>query len=82
MHSPARFTLLTLGVLLGLSACSSTYYLIKDPQSGREYYTSELHRSGNNVSFQDAKTLSKVTLQNSEITEITHDQYRANTGNQ
>jgi hypothetical protein len=67
-------------VSVGLAACGSTYYLVKDPESGREYYTTKVERSSHGTTFKDGKSLSTVTLQNSEIIEITKDQYRANTG--
>jgi hypothetical protein len=65
---------------LGLAACSSSYYIVKDAESGREYYTANLKRSGDAITFKDGKTRSTVTLQNSEVTEITKDQYGASTG--
>jgi len=65
---------------IGLAACASTYYLIKDPHDGREYYTTKFHRSGGAISFKDDKTQSAVTLESSEIIEISKDQYRADTG--
>jgi hypothetical protein len=63
---------------LGLAACGGTYYLVKDPESGREYYTTKVDRSSHGTTFKDGKSLSTVTLQNCEVTEITKDQYRAN----
>ena len=65
---------------LGLAACGSTYYLVKDPESGHEYYTTKVDRSSRGMIFKDGKTHSTVTLQSSEIIEISEDQYRANTG--
>ena len=67
-------------LVLGMGACSSTYYLVKDPVSGREYYTTQIEHSGDKVTFRDDKSAATVSLQNSEITKITSDQYRANTG--
>jgi hypothetical protein len=65
---------------LGLAACGGAYYLVNDPHTGREYYTRSLERSRGGVSFRDEKSRAIVTLQNSEIMEISHDQYRAHTG--
>jgi hypothetical protein len=65
---------------LALAACGSTYYLVKDAESGREYYTTNLMHSGDAITFKDGKTRSTVTLQNSEVTEISKDQYGASTG--
>ena len=75
-----RVVLALTALTVGMAACSSTYYLVKDPQSGREYYTTEVKRSGDKVSFKDAKSMSQVSLSNSEVMEITADQFRANTG--
>jgi hypothetical protein len=65
---------------LGMAACGGTYYLVKDLESGQEYYTTKVDRSSHGMTFKDGKRLSTVTLQNSEVIEITRDQYRANTG--
>jgi hypothetical protein len=65
---------------LGLAGCSSTYYLVKDPSTNTEYYTTSVKKSGSAVEFKDAKTLTDMTLQNSQVSEITEDQYRAATG--
>jgi hypothetical protein len=70
-------SLAPLTVLLGLGACGSTYYLVKDPHTGREYYTTAVARSSDAIRFRDSKTQSTVMLQNSEIIEISRDQYRA-----
>jgi len=76
-----RFAAIVFTVMqLGLAGCSSTYYLVKDAESGREYYTTRLQHSGDAITFKDGKTRSTVTLQNSEVTEITRDQYGASTG--
>jgi len=79
VHTRIRVAALA-GVALGLAGCSSTYYLVKDPTDGKEYYTTEVHKSGGTVSFKDAKTLSQVTIQNSQISEITKDQYQVAVG--
>ena len=74
----ATFALAT--VPLGLGAFSSSYYLVKDPHTGREYYTTAVERSNGGIRFRDGKTQSTVMLQNSEIIEISKDQYRASAG--
>ena len=55
-------------------ACSSTSH------TGREYYTTAVERSNGGIRFRDGKTQSTVMLQNSEIIEISKDQYRASAG--
>jgi hypothetical protein len=58
-----------------LAGCSS-YYKVRDTASGRDYYTTDVDRSGSAVRFKDGKTGNNVTLQNSEITEIPSDVYK------
>jgi hypothetical protein len=76
-----RFAAIVLAAIpLGLAACGSTYYLVKDMESGHEYYTTKLQHSGGALTFKDGKTRSTVTLQNAAVSEITQDQYGASTG--
>lgn len=58
-----------------LSGCA-TYYKVTDPNSSNVYYTTDIdkERSGA-VSFTDAKSKAKVTLQSSAITEISSDEW-------
>jgi hypothetical protein len=67
---------LVVGVALMLAGCAS-YYMVKDPGSGAEYYTTKVKKSHNVVVFTDAKTSAQVTLQSSQVLEITKDQYEA-----
>ena len=71
---------LALIVLLGTSACGQ-YYKVKDPTSDKVYYTTDLKQKKQTgvVILKDAKSGSKVILQNSEITEISKIECKANT---
>ena len=81
MNIRSRFALPLAAVLsLGFTGCGSTYYLVKDPGSNTEYYTTSVKKSGSAVEFKDSKTLTDMTLQNSQVSEITKDQYLAATG--
>jgi hypothetical protein len=81
MHIQSRLGVpLAIVLCLGLTGCGSTYYLVKDPTNNVEYYTTAVKKSGSAVEFKDAKTRTNVTLQNSEISEITPDQYKVATG--
>jgi len=64
---------------VGLGACTS-YYMVKDPAGGTQYYTTNVKRSHNVVTFKDAKTSADVTLQSSQVQEITKDQYETAVG--
>lgn len=62
---------------LTLSACT-TYYMVKDPQSGQQFYTTEIsQKKGQAVVFKDAASGAQVTLQSSQVSEISKDQYKA-----
>ncbi len=76
----ARLTASTalLTIALATAGCT-TYYRVTDPASGRMYYTDEIKRSGSAVMFKDSKSGSEVTLQASEIKEITSEDYQKNT---
>lgn len=81
MNIRSRFGVpVAVALSLGLTGCGSTYYLVKDPGSSAEYYTTDIKKSGSAVEFKDAKTLTTMTLQNSQVSEITKDQYLAATG--
>jgi uncharacterized protein YceK len=57
--------------------CAS-YYKVTDPQSGNTYYTEKIENvMGGAVKVKDARTGSIVTLQNSEVKEISEKDYKA-----
>jgi len=57
-----------------LAGCGS-YYVVRDPASSKNYYTEDIDKAGSAVKFKDAKTGSAVTLQNSEVKEISKDEF-------
>jgi len=57
------------------TACAS-YYKVMDPTSGTVYYTEKVDRgSGGAVTFTDAKSGADVTIQNSEVKEISEKEF-------
>jgi len=59
-----------------LATACATYFKVTDPQSGRVYFTQDVSRErGGAATFTDAASNSKVTIQNSEVKEITKDEY-------
>ena len=71
---------LALFFLAGILACGGGYYRVKDPATGTTYYTKDLkEQKGGAVTLKDANTGSTVTLQNSEVTQINKEEYKANT---
>lgn len=74
--SSVRFAIALLG-LLCLSGCTS-YYKVADPVSGKSYYTTSVDQNKSGVTkLVDARTGSKVTIQNSEVTKISENEYNA-----
>ena len=70
-------TSLCAGVLVG--GCSSTYYKVTDPHSGTAYYTEKVDTvmGTGAVKLMDARSGSVVTLQSSEVKEISEKEYKA-----
>jgi hypothetical protein len=67
---------LCVGLLVG--GCAATYYKVTDPQSGKEYYTEKIDNvTGGAVKVMDSRTGSIITLQNSEVKEISEKEYKA-----
>ena len=65
------------GMLLLSTACSH-YYKVNDPAGNKDYYTEEIDstRSGA-IKIKDAKTGATVTLQSSEVKEISEEEFNA-----
>ncbi len=62
---------------LVVAGCA-TYYRVTDPQSGKEYYSEKISNlRGGAVQVKDARTGSIVTIQNSEVKEISEKEYKA-----
>lgn len=71
------------GVILGglammIAGCTN-YYRVTDPSSGKSYYTTKVGEAGKAgaVKIKDGKTGSTVTLQSSEVKEISSEEYEA-----
>jgi hypothetical protein len=70
---PLNALLLSAAVLSG--GCTS-YYQIRDPESGHVYYADEMKTlEGGAVRFTDAQTGNEVTIQDSDIQEISEDEF-------
>jgi hypothetical protein len=66
--------LLSMGFLM--TACA-TYYEVKDPTTGNIYYTEKVKRDQSATIFKDARSGAEVTIQNSEIREISGKEFDA-----
>ena len=68
------------GLTILVAGCSSDhYYRVTHPTSGNEYYTTKVDDAGKGgaVKIKDEKTGSMVTLQSSDVKEISESEYRA-----
>ena len=70
--------LIICGLTIVIAGCSS-YYRVTDPASGKTYYTTKIDNAGRAgaVKIKDEKTGSTVTLQSSEVKEISEEEYEA-----
>ena len=70
---------LTVCVLIMVVTGCSSHYRVTDPTSGKTYYTTKIKDAGRAgaVKIKDEKTGSVVTLQSSEVKEISSEEYEA-----
>ena len=66
-------------VLFAIIGCAS-YYKVTDPASSKTYYTKDVERNRDgSIEFKDEKTGAEVTLQSSEVIEVSSDEFEENT---
>lgn len=65
--------------LVCLTVGCSSYYRVTDPSSGRTYYSKKVDGAGKAgaIKFKDERTGSQVTLQSSDVREISADEFKA-----
>ena len=69
--------LLAIFFLVGIAGCGG-YYMVKDPASGTVYYTTKIKdEKGGAIKFEDKKTETSVTLQNSEVKKISKKEFKS-----
>ena len=76
-----KTTTMALGILCGmaglLAGCGGNYYRVNDPAGDRQYYTSDIEQTKTGaITFKDEKSGSVVTLQSSEVKEISKDEFK------
>ena len=71
--------ILTLCGLMVTAGGCTTYYKVTDPASGQNYYTTKVKDKGATgaIKFEDQKTGSTVTLQSSQVKEISSEEYKS-----
>lgn len=60
----------------GVACAGAKYYMVKDPSTGKVYYSDNVKKQDNAVTLTDSKTLATVTIQNSEVTEVSEESYK------
>jgi hypothetical protein len=78
-RSISRDGWLVVALFAGLlvAACASQHYRVTNPHSGNVYYTEKIDSLKEGaVKLKDARTGSTVTLQNSEVKEISSKEYK------
>jgi len=71
--------IVTILLVLGITGCGS-YYQVRDPASGSLYYTTDIEKKREGaITFKDAKSGADVILQNSEVKEISKDEFKEST---
>jgi hypothetical protein len=69
---------LMIGIVM-LTGCTS-YYKVKDTATDKVFYTTQIDRqSSGSIRFVDENSKSVVTLQNSAVTEVNEEEFKANT---
>ena len=68
----------SVAAMLVLAAGCTHYYRVSDPAGTRLYYTTDIDRTdAGAIKIRDEKTGADVTLQSSEVKEISRDEYEA-----
>lgn len=75
-----RLTVMMVLLFVLASVGCASYYKVTEPGSGNVYYTDDLDRQGGGVVFKDANTNETVSLQSSQVLEISKDEFKGNTG--
>jgi hypothetical protein len=74
-----RFTFPLLVAAVMTSSGCGNYYRVTDPSSGKVYYTRDInHRDGGAISLKDAATGDQVTLQNSQVSKVSKEEFETN----
>jgi hypothetical protein len=72
-----RIGLVSLVVLSFILVGCGSYYVVKDPTTGKAYYTTKVEKTKNGaVTLKDEKTGANVTILNSEVREVDKDEYK------
>ena len=71
-----RLLMCVFAVMISLVTACSHYYKVNDPAGSKEYYTTDLDKvKGGAIKIKDEKTGAIVTLQSSEVKEISEEEF-------
>lgn len=78
LHLNTKMVSIGAAVMLSLLAGCSHYYKVNDPAGNKEYYTKDIDSTkGGAIKIKDARSGATVTLQSSEVKEISEDEFEA-----
>ena len=78
MNTKTTALLILCGMMTLVAGCGSDYYRVTDPAGNRQYYTTDIDKTkAGAITFKDAKSGSMVTLQSSEVKEISKDEFKS-----
>jgi hypothetical protein len=77
-----KTTTIAFGILCGmagvLGGCGGDYYRVNDPAGDRLYYTTDIDQARTGaITFKDKKSGSNVSLQSSEVKQISKEEFEA-----
>ena len=73
-----RLLLVGICSLMLVAAGCTTYYKVNDTAGSKEYYTTKIDKvKGGAIKLKDEKSGAHVTLQSSEVKEITEEEFNA-----
>ena len=76
MKTTALWTLC--GLVTLVAGCGGDFYRVNDPAGDKQYYTKDIKQTKSGaITFKDEKSGSVVTLQSSEVKEISKDEFKA-----
>ena len=77
-HLNTKMVSIAGAIMLSILAGCSHYYKVNDPAGNKEYYTKDIDSTkGGAIKIKDAKSGATVTLQSSEVKEISEDEFEA-----
>ena len=65
------------GMITFVAGCGGNYYRVNDPAGTKQYYTTDIDQTKTGaITFKDEKSGGMVTLQSSEVKEISEEEFQ------